>query len=143
MSGSENEMMKVLLKLQFWAALLLYTGLGLMNRPDEILDTSHDKILHFVGYILLYLSAKCAYSKKPGHGVLLITLLTYSLCIEIGQHFVPSRTFDIFDLLVNGLGLLVGLALFLAGKKILAVTTGRKRAADKPIQRTAPLARDP
>lgn len=135
--------MKVLLKLQFWAAFLLYTALGLMSRPDEVIDTSHDKILHFVGYILLYLSAKCAYSKRPGHGVILIALFAYSLCIEIGQHFVPPRTFDIFDLLANGSGLLVGLALFLAGKKILAVTTGHKRAADKPIQPTASFARDP
>ncbi|HOY23678.1 MAG TPA: VanZ family protein, partial [Cellvibrio sp.] len=38
-------------------------------------------------------------------------LVLFSVGIEIGQHFMPPRTFDIFDIAANSSGVILGLLL--------------------------------
>jgi len=38
-------------------------------------------------------------------------LIVFSIGIEIGQHFLPPRTFDFFDICANSTGVITGLVL--------------------------------
>jgi len=107
-----------ILATQFWGLIAIYTILGLMENPGQVVDTSHDLSLHFAGYVLLFMSARLAYRNKPQHGWLWLLLFCYSLGIETGQYFIPARTFDWKDLVANGTGLLLGLALWTVTRRI-------------------------
>lgn len=67
-----------------------------------------DLVLHFLGWIVGGVSGRWAYprAREPlvGGG-----LWAYSLLIEIVQIFVPTRSFEVGDLVANGAGIVVGL----------------------------------
>jgi VanZ family protein len=77
--------------------------------------------LHFVGYAVLFISVKAAYGAQSGNLALLALLFAYSALIEVGQHFVPQRHFDVRDMAANLLGLMAGLGLVVCGAKLRAL----------------------
>lgn len=101
---------------QFVIMLVIYTFLGLTRNTGELLPEYNDLTMHFVGYLVAGISISFAWPKAAlwQRGLF---LLTYSVAIEIGQHFLPPRTFDLMDIAANGLGILAGLLLFRIGKR--------------------------
>lgn len=96
---------------QFILLLLIFTWLGL-SRGGVVGDIAYnDLLLHFLGYVAASLSIGLACPRWHlwQRGLL---LLSYSTLIEIIQHFLPPRTFDLYDIAANGSGILVGLLLF-------------------------------
>lgn len=98
--------------IQFWLFLTFCSYLSLTSAPPGVMLTVSDKLLHAVGYLLLYLSCSLAYPFPAYRARKLILLLAYSVIIEMIQHFIPHRGFSLLDILANGFGLLCGLALF-------------------------------
>lgn len=72
---------------------------------------SPDYVLHFVGNLLLFLSASLATYGRMNMGLLVIFLSCYSVLIELAQRFAPGRHVDAQDILANIAGLCVGLLL--------------------------------
>jgi VanZ family protein len=98
---------------------LLITIILLIPSSDlpEIRATFVDKIAHvlihgFLGFIWLWYrfsSDKCHISVKNVFVVLFICF-SYGVAIETAQHlFTLTRSFDIFDIVANGFGSLLGL----------------------------------
>jgi len=94
---------------QFWLFLLAATYLSLTSRPPGALEVFSDKILHAVGYFLLFISCNLAYSPYRKLSGKILLLLCYSIIIEIIQHFIPNRQFSGLDILANLTGLTWGL----------------------------------
>jgi len=96
---------------QFYLLLVLFAGFGLTPNPGELLIQTNDLLLHFSGYTIAGISMGLS---KPAlrHWQRFIFLWVYSLAIEVGQHFVPHRGFDLLDLLANGSGAILGLMLY-------------------------------
>jgi glycopeptide antibiotics resistance protein len=96
---------------QFVILLVIYTFLGLTRNTGELLPDYNDLTMHFLGYLVAGISISFAWPKSAlwQRGLF---LLLYSIAIEIGQHFLPPRTFDLLDIAANGLGLLAGLLLY-------------------------------
>jgi len=93
---------------QFLVMLGLYIWLGLTPSPELYVPIFNDKLMHFSGYFVAAFSISFAY---PHQRALLKAsfLILFSICIEIGQHFMPPRTFDVLDICANSVGVLVGL----------------------------------
>jgi len=95
---------------QFWIFFTLCSWLSLSPAPPEALLSFSDKLLHAAGYCALFLSARLAYPAPLSAKVLAAGLLSYSILIEILQHFIPHRGFSLSDILANACGLLLGWA---------------------------------
>jgi len=80
---------------------------------------SLDKVFHLVEFILLgfllslgyFLSIEGSLRKKSA--CVLISGVLLGGLIEIYQYFLPTRSFEILDLVADSLGILIGLFLFL------------------------------
>lgn len=92
---------------QFALALAIFACAALM--PGEYVPgVASDKTMHFIGNLLLMLSACVALMGRMKLGLLLLMLIPYSLLIEASQWFTPGRQMDIKDVTANMLGLGVG-----------------------------------
>jgi glycopeptide antibiotics resistance protein len=93
---------------QFFALLVIFIFLGLTGEPGNYVPMFNDKLMHCSGYIVAGISISFAFPlwKLWWRAAFLIL---FSLGIEIGQHFLPPRTFDLYDLCANSTGVMLGL----------------------------------
>jgi VanZ family protein len=84
------------------AALLLPLG---VSTPDR-----SDLLVHFMLFASLAFGA-IGFSRRPGQ-LICLALVTIALAttLEFAQKFLPYRTFDLIDLVANGLGAFTGYA---------------------------------
>ena len=99
-----------------WLPLFLYCALIFIQSSRPVLETIPDilfldKLLHFFGYALLgvlFFRAFNTLSLRDNPRLLVfISILStalYGLSDEIHQHFVPTRSADIWDLAADMLG---------------------------------------
>lgn len=103
--------------LQFTVMMVLYTFLGLTRNTGEVLPEYNDLTMHFAGYLVAGVSISFTWPRSA-YWQRGLFLLLYSIAIEIGQHFLPPRTFSLLDILANFSGIVTGLLLFMLLKKI-------------------------
>lgn len=104
--------------IQFFILLVIYVYLGLSPHPENTVPMFNDKLMHFSGYFVSAFSISFAF---PHWGLLqrALFMIIFSIGIEIGQHFMPPRTFDVYDICANSTGVIVGLfLLYLLAKKL-------------------------
>lgn len=111
--------MKILLKISagFIAVAIAYLSL----KPSVQLGEVNDKIGHFIAYFTLMFITGLAFWKRKREVMMTLTAsISYGIFIEIGQYFVPGRSFSVLDMLANAAGaLLAGGFLLLIGRKII------------------------
>jgi VanZ family protein len=74
------------------------------NSPDKLYHFGAYGLLSFILYFALYFQNKMlSFKKYPALFTLLFAFL-FGLLNELSQLFIPSRTFNKFDLLANFLG---------------------------------------
>jgi VanZ family protein len=95
---------------QFFVLLAIFIFLGLTPSPENTIPMFNDKLMHCSGYLMAGISISFAFPRSA-----LLTralfLIAFSIGIEIGQHFMPPRTFDAYDICANSTGVFLGLAL--------------------------------
>ena len=67
-----------------------------------------DKSAHSLGYALMSASGSLTTPGPRRFRRLLVLALALSALLELGQLFVPSRSFELADLFANGLGVAIG-----------------------------------
>ncbi len=93
---------------QFFSLLAVFIYLGLTPSPENSVPMFNDKLMHFTGYFIAGGSISFAFlGWKMWQRASFLIL--FSIGIEIGQHFMPPRTFDIFDIGANSSGVVFGL----------------------------------
>jgi VanZ family protein len=93
----------------FWICLLAVLALSLLPLSPQLPTTGWDKTNHLLAFCVLAILGNQAYRGRTD--MVLLGLLIYGGLIEILQSFTPDRMAEWADLLADGLGLLVGLAL--------------------------------
>lgn len=107
---------RVICVLQFYFLLVIYTFLGLTPHPEASVPMFNDLLMHFTGYVIAAGSISFARPYWPLWQRALF-LISFSFAIEIGQHFMPPRTFSLLDMLANSSGVTLGLIIVLALKR--------------------------
>jgi len=117
--------MKLFWKIFFIIQWIIFCGLifylsSLPNvefLPKSIID--RDKLLHLIGFFFygistqLFINTICINQKKSSRiFYVLIIGIIYGLTDELHQSFVPGRTSDIYDFLVDLIGIILSLCLF-------------------------------
>ncbi len=89
--------------------------------------TGHDKANHIIAFAALAWLADGAYpGPAPGRGWRKwLLLLGYGLFIEAAQHFLPYREFSGWDLVADGIGIL----LYVAGARLVTSSRAGKTRA--------------
>ena len=106
--------LEVAFRALFWLCFMSLTGLALSPAPYlPPLDIFNwwDKAQHAIGYGSLTVSALLAYPYKPKWKVAAL-LCIHGCLIELLQYFSGYRYGDWQDALADGLGVALGLALF-------------------------------
>lgn len=100
---------RALCLVQFLILLGVFSYLGLTPSPEKTIPMFNDKLMHCSGYFVAGISISFAF---PIWAFLqrAAFLIIFSIVIEIGQHFMPPRTFDVLDICANSTGVLLGLA---------------------------------
>ncbi len=118
--------------LLYWATLVVYMGVvlaaSLFPMPQGLPQFWQvDKLYHFGAYFVMgALWAWALYGRKPGapSGAVVIRAAIVTFCfgafVEFCQYFIPYRSADVLDALVNGTAGVVG-ALVYARLKTTAI----------------------
>ena len=104
-------------RILFWPALLGSYILAVIPQQmaPEIADLS-DKSLHFIAFAVLTVLLFLSYRLSLWKGIAL--LLFYAFFIEFSQYFTPNRCAEWLDIAADAIGILLGLLLYAAYKKL-------------------------
>jgi len=111
---------------RLWRALLALlliaiTYLALVPDPPRGVSTGWDKSNHALAFASLAFTCVWAFWPRPRQWLwLAAALLAYGGAIEIVQSYLPPRTGDWFDLLADGVGIAIGLAIAMPFTVVLA-----------------------
>ena len=107
--------MKKVYKIIFFLSLALIMYLSLVPASSipniAALNFITDKGIHFLIFLYLsYLGLLCNF--KISTNVLLVSIFSFGLSIEIIHFYHPYRYFEIFDLIANLCGILLAFAIY-------------------------------
>ncbi|WP_144604244.1 VanZ family protein [Algoriphagus algorifonticola] len=108
------------MRLVFAISWLLILAIAMLTPGDKFPEIDafdfQDKLIHVLSFaILAFLWAGIRFQKKKqgfqklNMPILLGFVVLPSFAFELGQLFVPNRSFDVFDLIVNQIGVLLGI----------------------------------
>jgi len=103
-----------------WALFVALLSLSPKLGSAESYGGGFDKIVHIVLYCVFVLLAIVGFIKQ--HQIILLKTrpvlmaisigITYGLIMECFQSLVPGRSFDVIDIVANGVGSIMGFGLF-------------------------------
>src|SRR2546422_204746 len=70
-----------------------------------VLEHVPDKVNHLAAFFALAFAADFSFPNMEYRWKKAVPLLAYGLLIEVIQHYLPYRTFELLDLLADGVGL--------------------------------------
>ena len=105
--------------LQLPLAILIYCYFALSSAPVDLTLEYNDKLMHFVGNVLLFGSFWLAFMPRVNSLLLLVALVPFVGLIEWIQGFNPARTLDFIDFIANVCGLVCGWVLCLVLQKLV------------------------
>jgi VanZ family protein len=123
------------LRISCAAYWLLLTTLLLVPDPLRLLRMhrvpldSGSPLVHFAVFVVLSLATLASQFPIPSF-VTLAVLAGYAVLTEYLQSYVPPRTMDSLDFVGNFLGILVGAAIYGAGRGLWQRRAQRHRASD-------------
>jgi VanZ family protein len=95
--------------LVFWGPLLFATYMAFTPIPHAFTPSMGDKTLHFLAFTYLSVALWWAYPRWGSSSFAVAMLVAYGVCIEAVQAFIPHRSANLFDLLADCIGILIGL----------------------------------
>ena len=81
------------------------------NLPDVSIG-GYDKVIHIAMFIAWALAVRFDYNRQPFHYALVFLIgIIFSAFTEVLQILVEGRSFDIYDMAADAIGLVIGLAI--------------------------------
>jgi VanZ family protein len=108
--------MTLLPRMSFWLCAAAVLILSLAPTVPEAASSGWDKSDHFLGFAALALLGLAAYPRRTPRVV--AGLVLYGGLIEVLQSLTPYRLAEWGDWLADGVGVVLGLALFLAWRHL-------------------------
>ncbi len=127
---------KIVVALLLWIVALVIVVTGELlpehSAPMEFIAAAElsDKLLHFGAYTVLAFIPTLGFSLPVGLSLAAL-MVVLGVGLEFAQRFVPGRSFEVADMVANACGVLVGVALALAVRKVRAARRGQL----KPMSR--------
>jgi len=87
------------------AAVIAISYLATTSRHVPAVEDLNDKTSHILAFYVLGLLADFSWPATGFRRAKVLALLGYGLAIEVVQYFLPHRTFSLFDLGADGIGL--------------------------------------
>ena len=93
----------------FYFCLVVIEYLATTTLEIKPIQNSWDKANHFIAFFSLYVTLSVGYPKLEILKKVLI-LLIFGVQIEIVQYFLPNREFSLLDVVADGVGIVLGMA---------------------------------
>ena len=92
----------------------IYPGnlIGLVLKGDPTTYPGGDKVSHFISYFLLGSLAFLSFEENKKFKNIVFFLILFSLIMEFLHLFIPNRFYGNLDLVMNFLGIIIGLSIF-------------------------------
>ena len=89
----------------------IYPGnlINLVLIGDPTTHPGGDKVSHFLTYFILGVLFNLSYKKNSFFKVMIGFLIFFSIIMELLHMIIPNRFYENFDLLMNFLGLVIGI----------------------------------
>ncbi len=100
----------------FFSALVVISWLAVTPSNDPVITTGWDKSNHFLAFFVLLLLLDHAYPAFHLIKTKLLILFAFALIIECVQSQLPWRSFSLWDIVADAVGLL----LYIAVKPLLS-----------------------
>ena len=103
------------LSFYFWLLFIflvsIYPGnlINLVLIGDPTTHPGGDKVSHFLTYFVLGVFFNLSYKKNSFFKVMIGFLIFFSILMEFLHMIIPNRFYENFDLLMNFLGLVIGI----------------------------------
>jgi VanZ family protein len=116
--------------LALWAVLICCVVVGSLLPAKSSLITAIGrahvslKVLHYCAYTLLALLALIAVPRRSSGVLAAFAMVLLGVAVEFAQKLAPGRSCEIRDMLINGAGVITGVAIGLLGRGI-ASAVGR------------------
>jgi len=94
-----------LFRIAFVATVVLVGYLSFAHVEETPVAGINDKLGHAAAFLCLGFLLDFAWPRRPWGARKLLPLLGYGLIIELVQYFLPYRSFSLWDLAADGLGL--------------------------------------
>ena len=103
------------LSFYFWLSFIflvsVYPGnlVNLVLTGDPTTYPGGDKVSHFLTYFVLGVLFNLSYKKNSFFKILIVFIILFSIVMELLHMIIPNRFYENFDLLMNFLGLVIGI----------------------------------
>lgn len=88
-------------------ALLVIAHLATTKLNYPVVDRLNDKASHIMAFYALAMLADFSFPRVEFSLSKVLTLMAYGLLIEVIQYFIPYRTFSLYDLGADAIGVLM------------------------------------
>lgn len=99
-----------------WAGAIVW--LSLTPSPPTVDFAESDKVGHFIAYGVLMFWFSMLYFKRASRAAYAAGFIAMGVGLEFVQGWLGYRTYEVFDMVANTIGVLLGLALALAMSRI-------------------------
>ena len=99
----------------FWLSFIFFVSIypgnliNLVLIGDPTTYPGGDKVSHFLTYFVLGVLFNLSYKKNSFFKILIFFIILFSIIMELLHMVIPNRFYENFDLLMNFLGLVVGI----------------------------------
>lgn len=93
-----------------WSLVLFVVYLSLTPNPITIMDAQGDRVDHVAAYAILMLWFAQLYPRSDHRRMLAGALFALGISLEFGQLLTDTRTFEIADIIADGVGVALGWA---------------------------------
>ena len=96
----------------FVSVLIIIAVLMPGSKLPDVSIGGYDKLIHIAMFIVWALAVRLDYNRQPfPYALVFLIGIIFSLLTEVLQILVEGRSFDIYDMAADAVGLLIGLAI--------------------------------
>jgi VanZ family protein len=103
-----------LYKLSLFITLGVIEFLATTTIEIKVVESSWDKANHFTAFFVLYILLSLAYQNFDS-GKKFLLLLAFGMQIEIVQLFIEGRSFSLYDVVADCVGIVLGIVFYKYG----------------------------
>jgi VanZ family protein len=83
------------------------------SEPPTIIKLNWNEILHVCEFTLFGFLIAFGFIGKVRYRYLILFAIIYAFLDEVHQYFIPTRYFDLYDIILDSIGVVIGFAFYL------------------------------